>query len=90
MPSAIAGEAGDVYYRYIVEASPEEVAQYYAETLPRYGWKFVDYIPVEDVKEFCILIDEDGYTVYLGFGIGYIFINNIGEFTQVDIFHNAH
>ena len=92
MPNAIAGETGDPYYSYIVEASPEDAALYYVDTLPKVGWKFVDYIPLENVKEFCVLRNEDGngYTVYLGFSIGYIFIYDIGEFTQVDIFHHEY
>jgi hypothetical protein len=87
MPNAIAGETGDPYYTYIVKASPDEVLFYYVETMPRYGWKFVDYIPLEDVKEIAVTKDADGYTLYLGFTLGYIFISDIGEYTQVDIFN---
>jgi hypothetical protein len=92
MPKAIAGETGEPYYRYIVKTFPEDALMYYVETLPKYGWKFVEYIPLEDVKEFCVVKNDDGkgYTLYLGFSIGYIFIYDIGEFTQVDIFHHGY
>lgn len=90
MPNAIAGELDEPVYSYIVKVSPEDAALYYVDTLPKFGWKFVHCIPMENIKEFCVLTNDDGngYTFYLGFSIGYIFIYDIGEFTEVNIFHH--
>jgi hypothetical protein len=88
MPNAIAGETGENFYMYITEASVDDVLAYYVRAMPQYGWKFVDTIPSEDVKEIAVTEENDGYTLYLGFSIGFIFIYREDDLTHVDIFMN--
>jgi hypothetical protein len=88
MPNARAGETGETFYMYITEASVDDVLAYYVQTMPKYGWKFVDTIPLEDVKEIGVTQENDGYTLYLGFSIGFIFIYREGDLTHVDIVLN--
>jgi hypothetical protein len=88
MPNAMAGETGETFYMYITKTSVDDVLAYYVQTMPKYGWKFVDTIPLEDVKEVAVTEDKDGYTLSLGFSIGFIFIYREGDITHVDILIN--
>ena len=88
MPNAIAGETGETFYMYITEASVDDALEYYVQAMPKYGWKFVDYYPIEDVKEIAVTQEKDGYTLNLGFSIGFIFIYREGDVTHVDIVIN--
>ena len=89
MPNAIAGESGEPYYLYITEASPEEVLQYYFETLPKYGWEFVDTLSEDNVKQIYAISNNSEYTLYLGFGYGFILIREENGLTHVDIFYRV-
>lgn len=41
MPQAIAGDEGDGSYMYSVEATPEEVEEYYATEMQAEGWQYL-------------------------------------------------
>ena len=90
MPNAIAGESGEPSYIYVTEAGPEEVLQYYFETLPKYGYEFVDTFSEENgAKQIFAISDDGAYTLYLGFGYGFILIKSRNGLTHVDIFYRA-
>lgn len=89
MPGAIAGEGGEVVYEYITNATQEEVRDYYIETMPLYGWQYLDHFPDGPGKFITILPnDKGGFIIYLGSPFDIIYLYEENGLTFVTIIYN--